>query len=238
MTSLNDNDTYSRGYGTGEVTRGLSGLYKPFSSPYLNYDPVYMPPSQPEYIFLDGSNKQRGRFELAFGQIGASCMIGASIGGGMGFVNGLKATTLEGQTGKLRRTQMLNHIMKKGSATANTLGSIAVIYSAFGVILSWARGTDDDLNTITAATATGLLYKSTVSFVAFGSSAAELRPGSCISKTRIHRNSDSVGGYLNVQRRKPSLIEQCSVGGYLNVQRRKPSLIEQCLKIICNEWKI
>lgn len=51
--------------------------------------------------------------------------------------------------------------MKKGSATANTFGSVAVIYSAFGVILSWARGTDDDLNTITAATATGLLYKST-----------------------------------------------------------------------------
>lgn len=50
--------------------------------------------------------------------------------------------------------------MKKGSATANTFGSVAVIYSTFGVILSWARGTDDDLNTITAATATGLLYKS------------------------------------------------------------------------------
>lgn len=51
--------------------------------------------------------------------------------------------------------------MKKGSATANTLGSIAVIYSAFGVILTWARGADDDLNTIVAATATGCLYKST-----------------------------------------------------------------------------
>lgn len=51
--------------------------------------------------------------------------------------------------------------MKKGSATANTFGSVVVIYSAFGVILSWIRGADDDLNTITAATATGLLYKST-----------------------------------------------------------------------------
>lgn len=56
---------------------------------------------------------------------------------------------------------MINHVMKKGSATANTLGSIAVIYSAFGVILTWARGTDDDLNTVVAATATGCLYKST-----------------------------------------------------------------------------
>lgn len=54
---------------------------------------------------MDGSSKQRGRFELAFGQIGGSCMVGAAIGGGVGFYNGLKATTLAGQTGKLRRTQ-------------------------------------------------------------------------------------------------------------------------------------
>lgn len=83
----------------------ILGSYKPFSSPYLNYDPVYIQTNQPEYIFLDGNTKQRGRFELAFGQIGASCMIGAGIGGATGFLNGLKATTLAGQTGKLRRTQ-------------------------------------------------------------------------------------------------------------------------------------
>lgn len=74
-------------------------------SPYLNYDPGYIPNNQPEFIFLDGQNKQRGRFELAFGQIGGSCMIGASIGGVSGLYNGLKTTTLAGQTGKLRRTQ-------------------------------------------------------------------------------------------------------------------------------------
>lgn len=82
----------------------MPGL-KNFSSPYLNYDPVYIPATQPEYIFLDGNSKQRGRFELAFGQIGASCMIGAAIGGANGFYSGLRATTLAGQTGNLRRTQ-------------------------------------------------------------------------------------------------------------------------------------
>jgi import inner membrane translocase subunit TIM23 len=51
--------------------------------------------------------------------------------------------------------------MKQGSATANTLGVLAVMYSGFGVLLSWGRGRDDELNTLTAATATGLLYKST-----------------------------------------------------------------------------
>lgn len=32
-------------------------------------------------------------------------MIGAALGGASGFYNGLKATTLAGETGKLRRTQ-------------------------------------------------------------------------------------------------------------------------------------
>jgi hypothetical protein len=102
MSALNDNDIYSQNYNS---TSGALGAYKQFSSPYLNFDPSYLPQTQPEFIFLDGASKQRGRFELAFGQIGGSCMIGASVGGASGFYNGLKATTLAGQTGKLRRTQ-------------------------------------------------------------------------------------------------------------------------------------
>lgn len=34
------------------------------------------------------------------------------------------------------------------------------MYSGFGVLISLARGTDDELNTLAAATMTGLLYKS------------------------------------------------------------------------------
>lgn len=67
-------------------------------------------------------------------------MVGAALGGVGGFYNGLKSTTKLGQTGPLRRTQMLNYIMKQGAARANTLGTIAVLYSGFGVILSWLRG--------------------------------------------------------------------------------------------------
>lgn len=51
--------------------------------------------------------------------------------------------------------------MKQGSATANTLGSITVMYSVFGVLLQYARGKDDETNTVLAGTSTGLLYKST-----------------------------------------------------------------------------
>lgn len=129
-------------------------------SPYLNYDTRYLQ-SQPEFIFPEGASKQRGRFELAFSQIGSSAMIGAGIGGAAGLYNGVRATALANQTGKLRRTQLLNHVMKQGAATANTLGTLAVMYSVFGVVLQWARGEDDEVNTLAAGGATGLLYKST-----------------------------------------------------------------------------
>ncbi|GFG36438.1 hypothetical protein Cfor_00681 [Coptotermes formosanus] len=136
-------------------------------SPYLNFDPVYLPQSQPEFIFPEGASRQRGRFELAFSQIGVSCMAGAAIGGIGGLYNGLRSTTLAGdyeQSEALNLfplNRLLNYVMKQGSATANTLGVLAVMYSGFGVLLSWGRGSDDELNTLTAATATGLLYKST-----------------------------------------------------------------------------
>ncbi|XP_055853036.1 mitochondrial import inner membrane translocase subunit Tim23 isoform X3 [Episyrphus balteatus] len=143
----------------GNETRARTTI-PAFSSPYLNYDPRFMQQSQPEFIFPEGANKQRGRFELAFSQIGSSVMVGAGIGGVAGFYNGMRTTSALQQTGKLRRTQLLNHVMKQGSATANTLGTLAVMYSAFGVLLQFARGEDDELNTVLAGTATGFLYKS------------------------------------------------------------------------------
>lgn len=68
-------------------------------------DPIFILQAQPEFIFLDGVSKQNRCFELDLRQIRGSCMIGAALGGASGFYNGLKATTLAGQTGKLRRTQ-------------------------------------------------------------------------------------------------------------------------------------
>jgi import inner membrane translocase subunit TIM23 len=117
--------------------------------------------AQPEFIFPEGASKHRGRFELSFSQIGSSVMVGAAIGGVAGFYNGVRATAIAEQTGKLRRTQILNHVMKQGAGTANTLGTVAVLYAAFGCLLSWGRGEDDEINTIVAGTATGLMYKST-----------------------------------------------------------------------------
>ena len=148
-------------------------------SPYLNFDPSYLQTSQPEFIFPEGASRQRGRFELAFSTIGGSCMIGGGIGGVTGLVQGMKDTALAGHTGKLRRTQyifqhithfaiityfsfrLINYVMKQGARSANTLGVVAVMYSVFGVGLNYLRDTEDEINTLAAATTTGLLYKST-----------------------------------------------------------------------------
>ncbi|XP_045109698.1 mitochondrial import inner membrane translocase subunit Tim23-like isoform X2 [Portunus trituberculatus] len=136
---------------------GLSQL-----SPYLNFDPSYLQTTQPEFIALEGQPQRRGRFELAFSQIGGSCLLGAGLGGGHGLYRGLMETAASGHTGKIRRTQLLNYIMKRGSASANTLGVVAFMYSGLGWLIYHFRGNQEDhVNTVSAATLTGLLYKST-----------------------------------------------------------------------------
>lgn len=139
------------------VTSGSSAL-----SPYLNFDPSYLSiDAEPQFIMPEGASQRRGRFELAFSQIGGSVCIGAGIGGVNGLYNGLRETKADQLVGPVRRTQILNFVTKKGASSAQTLGVIALMYSIFGVAVSKARGADDELNTLGAATATGLLFKST-----------------------------------------------------------------------------
>jgi len=126
-------------------------------SPYLNVDPYVT--SEPEFILPEGSSRTRGRFEFAFGTIGGSVLTGGAIGGLHGLYRGYQDT--QGQVGKIRRTQLLNYVGKQGASTANSLGIVALMYSGIGCFMSWMRETDDDYNTIGAATVTGLLYKST-----------------------------------------------------------------------------
>lgn len=131
-------------------------------SPYLNFDPALLnldPESQ--FIPLEGASHRRGRFEMAFSQIGGSVCIGAGIGGLNGIYSGLKETKEAQLTGAVRRTQMLNYITKKGASSAQKLGVVALMYSATGVILYKLRGADDELNTLSAGALTGCLYKST-----------------------------------------------------------------------------
>ena len=57
--------------------------------------------------------------------------------------------------------RILNMVTRQGALWANTLGFLALLYSAFGVIIEKTRGAEDDLNTVAAGTMTGMLYKCT-----------------------------------------------------------------------------
>ncbi|XP_069836782.1 mitochondrial import inner membrane translocase subunit Tim23 [Dendropsophus ebraccatus] len=146
---------YSQSDLAGVPLTGMSPL-----SPYLNVDPRYLVQDNDEFILPTGANKTRGRFELAFFTIGGCCMTGAAFGA----VNGLRLGLKETQNmvwSKPKNVQILNMVTKQGAMWANTLGSLALLYSAFGVIIEKSRGAEDDLNTVAAGTMTGMLYKST-----------------------------------------------------------------------------
>lgn len=131
-------------------------------SPYLNFDPSLINiDTESQFIMPEGASQRRGRFELAFSQIGGSVCVGAGIGGMNGFYNGLRETKAAQLAGTVWRTQMLNFITKKGASSAQRLGIIALMYSGCGVIISKVRNAEDELNTLAAATITGLAYKST-----------------------------------------------------------------------------
>ncbi|XP_046708918.1 mitochondrial import inner membrane translocase subunit Tim23 [Silurus meridionalis] len=129
-------------------------------SPYLNVDPRYLIQDTDEFILPSGANKTRGRFELAFFTIGGSCMTGAAFGTLNGLRLGLKETR-DMAWSKPRNVQIINMVTRQGASWANTLGSVALLYSVFGVAIEKARGAEDDLNTVTAGTLTGMMFKST-----------------------------------------------------------------------------
>lgn len=135
-------------------------------SPFFDFDPAVINPgaNEAQWIFPDGAinRPSRGRFELAFGQIGTSVMTGGAIGGVIGGVTGFR-TTKAASAGPVpfavMRSQLLNFITRNGANTANTFGTVAVIYSALGVGLSFLNESHDEVNTLISGTVTGLLYR-------------------------------------------------------------------------------
>lgn len=161
-----DDASSSRTSGPTTALGGLTGRYGAPMSPFFDFDPAIINPgaNEAQWIFPDGAinRPSRGRFELAFGQIGTSVMTGGAIGGLIGGFNGFrttKATSVGPVPLAVMRSQMLNFITRNGANTANTFGTVAVIYSALGVGLSFLNESHDEFNTLLSGTVTGLLYR-------------------------------------------------------------------------------
>ncbi|XP_077999377.1 mitochondrial import inner membrane translocase subunit Tim23-like [Glandiceps talaboti] len=157
-----DNQTYGSSllgsYSPGDPSLNVPVTAGPSSfSPYLNIDPRFINQGS-EFILPEGQKQKRGRFELAFSQIGGSVMLGALYGG----LNGIRVgrTATADLSGKVRMSQMLNIVTKQGASSANAIGVVALMYSIFGFTLEKLRGTEDEVNTLGAGTMTGMLYGS------------------------------------------------------------------------------
>ncbi|XP_054166778.1 mitochondrial import inner membrane translocase subunit Tim23-like [Oppia nitens] len=161
MSSAMDRTLSSMDAPFGAGMSSLGGYGGQLQSPYLQFDPLLLEANggKSEFIFPDGGQRaNRGRFELAFSQIGSSVMTGAGIGGAMGAVRGVQSVSQLQESIAVRRSQLLTFITKNGASMANTFGTIALIYSAIGVGLSFVQDSNDDINTVSAAVATGAIY--------------------------------------------------------------------------------
>lgn len=71
-----------------------------------------------------------------------------------------------------RKCAIYFRISFTGTTTGCTLGILASMYSTMALGITWLRDKEDTTNTFLAATATGLLYKSTAGLRSMGLGAA------------------------------------------------------------------
>ncbi|XP_052781809.1 mitochondrial import inner membrane translocase subunit Tim23-like [Mya arenaria] len=134
----------------------------------FGYDPRVLQQVQREdqYILPEGQAHKRGRFEMAFTQIGGGCLSGGILGGTLGMRSGMQYVSGKELPKSVRNTQILNHVTKMAAEKGQAFGIIALMYSIFGVVVECrysplSQFENDDLNSVTAGTLTGLLFKCT-----------------------------------------------------------------------------
>lgn len=89
-------------------------------------------------------------------------LLGCGLGSSRALFTALKDPELAKlPTKSLQRTQILNHVTKSGSSWAQTAGSIGLLYALSDFAIHKLRGgADDEINMISSATVTGLIYRS------------------------------------------------------------------------------
>lgn len=140
-----------------------------FHNPYADFhgtafDPrsvntLYRLPSSPEFLFPEEAAVQRRNWsENLTYYTGCGYLSGALIGGGLGVVDGIRASE-DGDTLKLRVNRVLNASGHRGRNYGNKLGVVGLLYAGLESGIVHYRGTDDILNSIAAGLGTGALFR-------------------------------------------------------------------------------
>lgn len=120
-------------------------------------------PGQHEYLQVPGmGNPNDPNFRRSWGErltynAGRMYLLGLVGGGSYGLYEGMRDSA--GQIRRLRINAVLNATSRHGPMLGNQLGVIGMMFSGLETAASAARGEDDMLNPIGAATLTGVLYK-------------------------------------------------------------------------------
>ncbi|GMF49794.1 hypothetical protein BVG19_g5326 [[Candida] boidinii] len=118
--------------------------------------------------------------DLCYGT-GAVYVLGLGVGGGYGFLQGLKnipqpkidpiTNELRPVPFKLKLNTILNTVTKHGPYTGNSAGVLAMTYNLVDAILDNVRGKHDDLNSLAAGFVSGAVFKSSAGIKPMGISA-------------------------------------------------------------------
>ncbi|KAG0658728.1 Mitochondrial import inner membrane translocase subunit tim23 [Monosporozyma unispora] len=114
--------------------------------------------------------------DLCYGT-GAVYLLGLSIGGFSGMIQGIKAIP-PNATGKLQLNTILNNVTKRGPFVGNSAGILALSYNIINSTIDAVRGKHDTPGSIVAGALTGALFKSSKGLKPMGY-ASGLMAGAC-----------------------------------------------------------
>lgn len=170
--SAKDMASYGQDNPYGNFRTG-SQVYSPYG--LGGFDPAMIDqinlPATPDYLFASSATKRRSFSELVFFGTGSAYIVGQTIGGSWGLVEGLRHP--EGTSSRLRINCILNACTKRGPYVANSFAALAFLYNSIDGGAGMLRGGDDDsINSIVAGGLTGLLFKSTAGVKKMGIASA------------------------------------------------------------------
>jgi len=134
-------------------------LYHPYQHLNIPVDKPYNLPTSPEHLFPeDDFRKYRSWGENLQYYTGTGYLSGAIIGGARGTVQGLREAE-SGESVKLRVNRVLNSGGQGGRRLGNSLGVLGLIFAGLESGMTYARDTDDLVNSAVAGLGTGAIYK-------------------------------------------------------------------------------
>jgi import inner membrane translocase subunit TIM23 len=97
--------------------------------------------------------------DLCYGT-GATYLVGLSLGGAWGFVEGLRKVAPEAPP-RLKLNGILNAVTRRGPFLGNSAGVVAMVYNGINSTIGYYRGKHDTANSVLSGAIAGAIFKST-----------------------------------------------------------------------------